>query len=83
LRNLYLRTLLVYSIVLIVFLLSLVVSPYFFVIFIIGSTIIKKGKAIVTITKDELSFKYLIYNFTLMVLTVFTLFFIVTRCFSV
>jgi hypothetical protein len=76
-ENLYVKTLLVYLLILIVFLITILVWNFFFIVFVIVSTIITKRRSLVMIKKDELTLNYVLFNLTLMVTTMGTLFLIV------
>lgn len=74
-HNLYLRTVRVYLLVGLVLLLSLYFkTPLIFFAFVILSTIINKGKAFVSISKEDLTLKYALFNLFCLVLTVLTVF---------
>jgi hypothetical protein len=76
-ENLYVKTLLVYLLILIVFLITILVWNFFFIVFVIVSTIITKRRSLVMIKKDELTLNYVLFNLTLMVTTMGSLFLIV------
>ncbi len=76
-KNLYVKTILVYLLVLIVFLITVLVWNFFFILFVLVSAIITKRRSLVLIKKDELTFTYVLFNFTLMIATMGSLFLIV------
>lgn len=76
-KNLYVKTILVYLLVLIVFLITVLVWNFFFILFVLVSAIITKRRSLVLIKKDELTFTYVLFNFTLMIAIMGSLFLIV------
>ena len=75
-KNLYVKTLLVYILVFIVFLLTILVWNFFFIVFVFASAIFGKGSSLVTIEKEELTFTYIVFNFSLLIATMGSLFLI-------
>ena len=76
-KNLYVKTLLVYILILLVFLINILVWNLFFIIFVFVSAIIAKRRSLVVIKKDELTLKYVLFNLTLLITTMGSLFLIV------
>lgn len=76
-RGLYLKTMLIYFVILVIFVLTILVSQYIFILFVIGSLFIGRDTLHITLTKDEVSFRYLLFHFILMIITMGSLFFIV------
>ena len=73
--KLYLKTFRIYLLVGLVMLLTLYFKTLLiFFAFVIVSTIIKRGKAFVIITKEDLTLKYIVFNLSCLILTVFFVF---------
>jgi len=76
-RNLYVKTFLIYFLLLIVFLISVLVWDFFFFVFVFISAIMTKGRSFLIIKKEELTFPYILFQLCLMCMTITSLFLIV------
>ena len=76
-NNLYVKTLFVYLMILLVFLITVLVWDFFFVLFVLASAFVTKRRSLVVLSKEDLTLPYGLYHVTLMIATVVSLFFIV------
>ena len=77
-KNLYVKTLFVYILILVVFLITILVWNFFFIIFVFVSAIVTKRRSLILISRDEITFKYVLFNLSLMIVTMGLLFLIVS-----